>query len=157
MKSYWYENKKKENKLVAPIRKMLDLQLFQYVFLLRPLEVSAFSYSDWPYWHLDMSLIMKMKWSVLYIYSSVRTCMSYHTVLLFAERPDFLLIYAGAGVREWHSYLCIVELRLHVQWLQNLIKKGLQTERCSFLTLNIHLAEKKCIRLEIWKQFRSSW
>lgn len=44
---------------------------------------------------------------------------------------------------EWHTYLCVVELRLHVQWLQNLIEKRLQTEHCSFLTLNIHLAEKK--------------
>lgn len=53
------------------------------------------------------------------------------------------LYYAAAGILEWLTYLCIVELCLHIQWLQNLIENRLQTERCRFLTLHLHSAEKK--------------
>lgn len=47
-----------------------------------------------------------------------------------------------AAVCQWHTHLCIVELCLHIQWLQNLIENGLQTECCSFLTLCIHFIQK---------------
>lgn len=52
------------------------------------------------------------------------------------------LYYAAGGILERLTYLCIVELCLHIQRLQNLIENRLQTERCSFLTMHLHSAEK---------------
>lgn len=46
--------------------------------------------------------------------------------------------HAGDG----DAYLCIIELCLHIQRLQNLVENGLQTEQCGFLTLWVHSADK---------------
>ena len=83
------------------------------------------------------------------VYAKVRTCMWGDTVLLFAEWNGgkyecsqsvcmTLLFYAGASFWEQLTYLCIVELCLHIQRLQNLIENRLQTESWSFLTLYVH-------------------
>lgn len=44
-------------------------------------------------------------------------------------------VYDAAATWERLSYLCVVELGLHIQRLQNLIENRLQTERCRLLTL----------------------
>lgn len=42
-----------------------------------------------------------------------------------------------------NTHLCVVELCLHVQRLQNLIENRLQAEGCGFLTLHVCLAVKE--------------
>lgn len=143
MKSYWYENKKKENKLVARIRKMLDLQLFTVCFSVKfsgGLSIFLFwlallASGHVPNYENEMKRVIHLQ------YSKNLHVVPYSSSIC---RPAWLLlIYAGAVMRPSHTYLCVVELRLHVQWLQNLIEKRLQTESWSFLTLDIHLSEKK--------------
>ncbi len=96
------------------------------------------------------------------IYATVWTCMSDNTVVWNTSAQSLYVdcgtwYYAAGGILKRLTYLCIVELCLHVQRLQNLIENRLQTERCSFLTLHLHSGEKvfpckKCEmgRGEIW-------
>lgn len=60
-------------------------------------------------------------------------------------------------------YLCVVELRLHIQRLQNLIKNRLQAEHRSFLIRYRHRAENNIsmqyclVQLEFYWKWESEW
>lgn len=64
MKSYWYLNGKGKE------LKMLDFQLLSSS--LSFLAVQAFSHSNYPSWHPEMFLIMKMKSSILHLYALIK-------------------------------------------------------------------------------------
>lgn len=98
-----------------------------------------------------------MKHDMKHVYATVS--MSYN-ILLFAERrgesaqsryvDSGTLLYhaAAAAIKKSLTYLCIVELCLHIQRLQHLIENRLQAERWRFLTLYLHLAELKIFPCE---------